>query len=71
MHSSASTNSRSSTFLQAQQGFLRAGQLRDYALVTPDLVEMYIRRGDATKVRKTLERVSTALARDSRFCVQR
>ncbi len=54
-------------FLQAQQGFLRTGQLRDYVLVTPDLIDAYLRRSDGAKTRKTLERAIKVLAGEPRF----
>lgn len=54
-------------FLQAQNGFIRVGQLREYVLVTPDLVEAYIRKGDTGKVRKTFERIGKELGGDPRF----
>lgn len=54
-------------FLQAQNGFLRVGQLREFALVTADLIDAYVRKGDVMKIRKAFERIGKALEEDPRF----
>lgn len=48
--------------VQAQEGFLRLEQIGDFARVTIDIVDVYLRKGDEDTARETIERAEKEIA---------
>lgn len=53
--------------VQAQEGFLRLEQIGDFARVTIDLVDVYVRKGDEAKAREAIERAVKEIASSSGY----